>query len=544
MQGGHPVAVGRMLRAAGHAGKHYNQLDGGNLLDTLPNAAELLRLLDINTTLMLKQPSSTSSHRPHVPLSAGSSSSSRRDRTGGDPGSDEDIDNDNDDPAETQDKSRGTANSAPSSGSFYQSRGSMSGAALSKGSAAVAGSQFRVPTSKPASCEQCHALDQRVKKCKESVRGLKLQLARAEETIADHLRRAQRGPSDPSGPDDCLATKLLRRCEDIEAELTRLRKQQKSDQAALEGLREAAAQQAAELAHHKAAAAALRQETHAQGATSKEQQRQLDVALMDALQYKTALEHSELRLQAMLCREKVAGGRGAADAAEIEHLSALLQVAQQEISQLSGENCAMRGDVATAQADLARAAHAHEAAETASRSTRAALEDQASGLCNTIRLREATIADRDAEQGGLQAALAAASARAAEQDAEMAALRRLVDAAAREGAERDLQAQQQQLAMQRAIASSVRLCIVAPSVNVHVDDKRMRFKSALAEQALGSFLRAEVLSKYSFLFKQKDEEDVGADGAGGVDGWIDKMLGEMQRSIEAHVAQAVDSGDK
>lgn len=32
-------------------------------------------------------------------------------------------------------------------------------------------------------------------------------------------------------------------------------------------------------------------------------------------------------------------------------------------------------------------------------------------------------------------------------------------------------------ALERAIASSVRLCVVAPTVNVHVADKKMRFQS-------------------------------------------------------------------
>jgi hypothetical protein len=33
------------------------------------------------------------------------------------------------------------------------------------------------------------------------------------------------------------------------------------------------------------------------------------------------------------------------------------------------------------------------------------------------------------------------------------------------------------LAVQKAIQSSVRLCVVAPTVNVHVADKKMKFRS-------------------------------------------------------------------
>lgn len=33
------------------------------------------------------------------------------------------------------------------------------------------------------------------------------------------------------------------------------------------------------------------------------------------------------------------------------------------------------------------------------------------------------------------------------------------------------------LAVQKAISSSVRLCVVAPTVNVHVADKKMKFRT-------------------------------------------------------------------
>lgn len=33
------------------------------------------------------------------------------------------------------------------------------------------------------------------------------------------------------------------------------------------------------------------------------------------------------------------------------------------------------------------------------------------------------------------------------------------------------------LAIQKAISSSVRLCVVAPTVNVHVADKKMKFRT-------------------------------------------------------------------
>ena len=40
-----------------------------------------------------------------------------------------------------------------------------------------------------------------------------------------------------------------------------------------------------------------------------------------------------------------------------------------------------------------------------------------------------------------------------------------------------VESEQAALAVQKAIQSSVRLCVVAPTVNVHVADKKMKFRS-------------------------------------------------------------------
>lgn len=92
--------------------------------------------------------------------------------------------------------------------------------------------------------------------------------------------------------------------------------------------------------------------------------------------------------------------------------------------------------------------------------------------------------------------------------------------------------------IETAISSSVRLCVVAPSVNVHVADKKLKFKSSLNEKALQQFITSEVLTNFTFLFKQ-DKEDSSPVRGMTVSVWIQQMLSDMQLSIEAHVNSAL-----
>lgn len=93
-------------------------------------------------------------------------------------------------------------------------------------------------------------------------------------------------------------------------------------------------------------------------------------------------------------------------------------------------------------------------------------------------------------------------------------------------------------ALEKAITASVRLCVVAPTVNVNVSDGRSKFKSRLSEKSLKAFLETEIFSKYSFLFKQ-DTENASPTGEA-MDSWLQRMLGQMQASIETHVNSAMD----
>ena len=94
--------------------------------------------------------------------------------------------------------------------------------------------------------------------------------------------------------------------------------------------------------------------------------------------------------------------------------------------------------------------------------------------------------------------------------------------------------------IETSIASSVRLCVVAPTVNVTVANNKIKAKAALNEKSLKSFLTTEVLSKYSFLFKQQDEESSPVEKEP-LQVWIQKMLNNMQTSIEDHVNNAMNN---
>lgn len=96
-------------------------------------------------------------------------------------------------------------------------------------------------------------------------------------------------------------------------------------------------------------------------------------------------------------------------------------------------------------------------------------------------------------------------------------------------------------AIQKAISSSVRLCVVAPTVNVHVADKKMKFRTNIPKEELEVFLKDRVLSKYTFLFEQS-KENMGPDGRCELQPWIKKVLAEMQQSVENHISSAMKNG--
>ena len=118
-----------------------------------------------------------------------------------------------------------------------------------------------------------------------------------------------------------------------------------------------------------------------------------------------------------------------------------------------------------------------------------------------------------------------------------------------------------QKALEKAITASVRLCVVAPTVNVHIPDKKMNLKSryfnfcflfepilllliflmcfSVSDVTLREFLSKEVLEKYTFLFKQRQENASPEEGRS-IQQWVEQMLRNMQTAIEQHVYKAIE----
>ena len=90
--------------------------------------------------------------------------------------------------------------------------------------------------------------------------------------------------------------------------------------------------------------------------------------------------------------------------------------------------------------------------------------------------------------------------------------------------------------LEKAISQSVRLVVVAPTVNVNVADEKVNVKSAISNEKLRAFLD-ELLTEYSMLYRQEDS-DLGPDNKTPLNQWLSVILGKMQESIEQHVHAA------
>ncbi|OQS01343.1 hypothetical protein ACHHYP_01334 [Achlya hypogyna] len=81
--------------------------------------------------------------------------------------------------------------------------------------------------------------------------------------------------------------------------------------------------------------------------------------------------------------------------------------------------------------------------------------------------------------------------------------------------------------------SLVRLCVVAPTVNVHLSGQVLPCKSVLPTDAIRSIVQKDILPVFSSIFLQPDE---GMSPAGtSLDAWLQTLLKEMQTSIEKHL---------
>ena len=123
-------------------------------------------------------------------------------------------------------------------------------------------------------------------------------------------------------------------------------------------------------------------------------------------------------------------------------------------------------------------------------------------------------------------------------------------------------------ALKAALNSCVRLCIVAPTVNINLNDYRRSFCSGLPEEKIRTFVESSLLPRFTRVLLQPGSDDAlslsptqqqcrgtvvaGCGGVGGgddggdsgrdkhlqndFDKWLRDLLVDMQTSIEKHVA--------
>lgn len=407
----------------------------------------------------------------------------------------------------------------------------------------VSGSQFRLPSKDAVRCEQCEQNDKLVKKMKEIIRSQKLQITHLEENVFD-LRK---GKSDEGKGDETAALiesnrATIKKCDHLQNEIHELRRrateaeqrQKISDTSHLLSLREIDSQkiEIAELKLSLSKCCSQRDSFEQLFGNSKTQidrlerlMREMNKISQDKKTQQSELQDEELRR----LRDELA-----TRSAEVTHAVRETREARELVNQKTGELVAAELSRDHLKALLDDSREKLGAAALAAQETVNRLRDSEDNLAQCLRDLEAAreqarlVADRreaDAARLGTEAQ-SLRKDRAALQEA-------LSEAARREAATNETT----QAALEKAITSSVRLCVVAPTVNVHVGDRNLKFKSGVPEEALREFITSEVLMKYNFLFKQR-QENSSPDEAQSIQVWVQMMLERMQSVIEQHVHSA------
>jgi len=100
------------------------------------------------------------------------------------------------------------------------------------------------------------------------------------------------------------------------------------------------------------------------------------------------------------------------------------------------------------------------------------------------------------------------------------------------------QQRQQRKALEEALNSVVRLCVVAPTVNVHLGKDTEAYKAPLPSGSVQQFIQGEILPNFARIFRQH-EEGKAPDGTP-LSEWLKVLLGEMQGTIEEHLGKVFD----
>lgn len=420
----------------------------------------------------------------------------------------------------------------------------------------VHGSQFRMPQRLAPPCEQCDVLSNNLKKSKETIRSLKLQISRLEERLHDkrpsyNSNTIERDPAtDISAEYENLKTmynNLVRKNKDMESELNKVKTENHNNILQHEE-NQRALQRTNQILNEDL------ESTSSQYNDIKDRCRVLTVECNDKNQKLSEINQTlNVKIEWISDLEK-----------ELEFLrsgiqssnDSLLNGLREEIEKLKSINSSLNNTMTKNKSEFDLKNNENMKSILLLEEQVQTLQDGVSDRDTVINERNETIdhlrnrisglenqqtvtqADLGNIKNELQQEKQASSVIKAEKNNLLKELQELNkkynDLILRVTKESEVTAK----ALEKAISSSVRLCVVAPTVNVHIADKKLRMQSKTSERELKTFLEDQVLTKYVHLYNQENE-DMAPDGKTPLRKWVSKMLGEMQSSIEAHINNAM-----
>lgn len=221
-----------------------------------------------------------------------------------------------------------------------------------------------------------------------------------------------------------------------------------------------------------------------------------------------------------------------------------------QLTHLEADNAKIKKDLAAlAEKDAAEIARLNELLEK----VRAELANLKKELADALaakdaadaRAKEAEDRARDAEKEArkentkLTMKLAAAEKVASEAEGEVAGLKK--DKSKKEQTILDLiQKGRDDIervkkeALEKTMQSMVRLCVVAPTVNVSFGNEQLTCKAGLPGDRIHDIIEKQILPGFIQLFLQP-KEGIGPEGSE-LSQWVEKLMADMQGSIERHLS--------
>ena len=97
-------------------------------------------------------------------------------------------------------------------------------------------------------------------------------------------------------------------------------------------------------------------------------------------------------------------------------------------------------------------------------------------------------------------------------------------------------------ALESSLQSMVRLCVVAPTVNVHFNSEQQQCKAPMPSSRIQNIIENEVLPNFSELFIQLEEGT--AQNGDRLDSWLEGMLGEMRKKYSKSFGRCVPRAEQ